>query len=98
MPKTPLEKELNKFWLEQKKKGYLVDGSLDDYITVQDTAIHFVQWTIEQMKKDAVEVEVIVPVYEGDDKWCARVEIPGIKANVGDKVKLIILDDHGNNT
>lgn len=35
------EKELHQYWLEQKQKGIIVDGSIDDYITVQEVARHF---------------------------------------------------------
>lgn len=45
------EKELHQYWLEQKQKGEIVDGSIDDYITVQEVARHFAEWGAKHAKK-----------------------------------------------
>lgn len=45
------EKELHRYWLEQKQKGVIVDGSIDDYITVQEVARHFAEWGVKNLKK-----------------------------------------------
>lgn len=45
------EKELHRYWLEQKQKGAIVDGSIDDYITVQEVASHFAEWGAEHLKR-----------------------------------------------
>jgi len=45
------EKELHQYWLEQKQKGVIVDGSIDDYITVQEVARHFAEWGAKHQKK-----------------------------------------------
>lgn len=49
----------------------------------------------EQMMKEAVEGEVIVPIYEGNDVWSAEIKIPG-RYVPGDKVRIIIVkeDEH----
>lgn len=47
------EKELHQYWLEQKREGVIVDGSIDDYITVQEVARHFAEWGAEHLKKYA---------------------------------------------
>ena len=44
----------------------------------------------EQMLKEAVEGEVVVPIYNGDNDWSAQVIIPG-RYEIGDKLKIIIL-------
>ena len=44
------EKELHQYWLEQKQKGVIVDGSIDDYITVQEVARHFAEWGKNNLK------------------------------------------------
>lgn len=46
----------------------------------------------EQMLKEAVEGEVIVPIYEGDDIWSAEIKIPG-RYEIGDKVRIIIIKE-----
>lgn len=50
------------------------------------------KWQKEQMMKDAVEGEVIVPIYEGDDIWSAEIEIPG-RYEIGDKVRIVVLKE-----
>lgn len=44
------------------------------------------------MLKEAVEGEVIVPIYEGDDTWSAEIKIPG-RYEIGDKVRIIIIKE-----
>lgn len=43
----------------------------------------------EQMMKDAVECDVIVPIYEGNDVWSAEIKIPG-RYEPGDKIRIIV--------
>ena len=42
------------------------------------------------MMEDAVEGEVIVPIYEGDDTWSAEIKIPG-RYEIGQKVRIIVV-------
>lgn len=51
------------------------------------------EWQREDMMKDAVEGEVIVPIYEGDDTWSAEIKIPG-RYEIGNKVRIVVLKDN----
>ena len=46
----------------------------------------------EQLMKEAVEGEVVVPIYEGDNTWSSEIEIPG-RYEIGDKVRIIIVKE-----
>jgi hypothetical protein len=52
------EKELRQYWLEQKQKGVIVDGSIDDYITVQEVARHFAEWGRKQVLQEIYDGKV----------------------------------------
>lgn len=45
----------------------------------------------EQMLKEAVECDVIVPIYDGN-VWSAEIEIPG-RYKIGDKVRIVVLKE-----
>ena len=46
----------------------------------------------QQMLKDAVECDIIVPIYEENDTWSAKIKIPG-RYGLGDKVRIIIVKE-----
>ena len=51
------------------------------------------KWDREQIMKEAVECDVIVPIYEGNDVWSAEIKIPG-RYEPGDKVRVIIVKEN----
>lgn len=57
---------------------------------VKNIFIAGAEWQKEQIMKEALECDVIVPIYEGSDVWSAEIKIPG-RYKPRDKVKLIIL-------
>lgn len=50
------------------------------------------KWQKEQMLKEAVEGEVVVPIYEGYNTWSSEIKIPG-RHEIGDKVCIIVKEN-----
>lgn len=73
-----------------KTKEYALAAKADYWNGAHDGFIAGAKWQKEQMMKEAVEGEVIVPIYEGNDVWSAEIKIPG-RYVPGDKVRVIVI-------
>ena len=63
-----------------------------EHPTAKEAFIAGAEWQKSQMLKDAVKCDVIVPIYEENDTWSAKIKIPG-RYGLGDKVHIIIVKE-----
>ena len=85
--------------VEEAAKKYVstlcdrVDEGLKIDTTLESAFKAGSKWDREQIMKEAVECDVIVPIYEGNDVWSAEIKIPG-RYEPGDKVRVIIVKEN----
>lgn len=86
-PDKSLEEEID-LWISENENIHHGDKLM--VWLLKDVAHYFAEWQKNQMLKDAVEGEVIVPIYEGDDTWSSEIKIPG-RYEPGDRLRIVIL-------
>lgn len=77
-----------------KDETIIIDGY--EYVVLSDAEECFkegAKWKEKQMMKDAVDAEVVTPIYRGPDTKMTQLVTFGTSLKVGDKVKLIIIRD-----
>lgn len=82
--------------IEEFVNDYLQEHRHDVLLSPYNGLIDFTNALKEQMLKEAVDGEVVVPLYEGrcegNDIWSTEIKIPG-RYEIGDKVRIIIIEE-----
>jgi len=77
-----------------KDETIIIDGY--EYVVLSDAEKCFkegAKWKEKQMMKDAVDAEVVTPVYRGPDTKMTQLVTFGTSLKVSDRVKLIIIPE-----
>lgn len=88
--------EINVIEIQDDLESFLCSSIVSDYVVWSDADKCFkegAKWKEKQMMKDAVDAEVVIPVYRGPDTKMTKLVTFGTSLKVGDKVKLIIIPE-----